>query len=66
MHFHNTHTSIPITRAEDRKREGMKVEVGVRLSLEARQREEGGEEHAWLKAEYEARLVEEARLKAEE
>ena len=38
--------------------------MGVRLALEARQRLE--EEHTWLEAEEEARLVEEARLKAEE
>ena len=38
--------------------------MGVRLALEARQRVE--EEHKWLEAEEEARLVEEARLKAEE
>ena len=37
---------------------------GVRLYLEARQRVD--EEHAWLEAEVEERLVEEARLKAEE
>ena len=37
---------------------------GVRLALEARQREE--EEHAWIEAEEEARLVEEARPKSEE
>ena len=38
--------------------------MGVRLALEARQMVE--EEHAWLEAEVEARLVEEASLKAEE
>ena len=38
--------------------------MGVRLALEAIQRVE--EEHAWLGAEEKARLVEEARLKAEE
>ena len=38
--------------------------MGIRPALEARQRVE--EEHAWLEAEEEARLVEEARLKAEE
>ena len=38
--------------------------MGLRLSLEARQRAE--EEHTWIEAEEEARLVEEARLKAEE
>ena len=51
-------------QAEEHKRARLKVEVGVRLSLEARQRVE--EEHAWLEAEEEARLVEEASLKAEE
>ena len=44
----------------------MKVEEGVRPSIEERQRAEGMEEHARLEAEEEARLVEEARLKAEE
>ena len=53
-----------MARAEERKRARLKVEVGVRLALEARQRVE--EEHAWLEAEEEARLVEEAMLKAEE
>ena len=38
--------------------------MGVRLALESRQRVK--EEHAWLEAEVEARLVEEARLKAYE
>ena len=64
MHFHDTHASLTITRAEEHKRAQMKVEVGVRLSLEAWQRAE--EDHAWLEAEEEARLVEEARLKTEE
>ena len=47
-----------MTRAEEHKRAWLKVEVGVRLALEARQVVE--EEHAWLEAEEEARLVEEA------
>ena len=47
-----------MTRAEEYKRARLKVEVGVRLSLEARQRVE--EEHAWLEAEEVAHLVEEA------
>ena len=38
--------------------------MGVCLDFEARQRAE--EEHTWLEAEEEARLFEEARLKAEE
>ena len=37
---------------------GLKIEVGVHLALEARQRVE--EEHEWLEAEEEAHLVEEA------
>ena len=53
-----------MTRAEEHKRARLKVEVGVCLAPEARQRAE--EEHAWLEAEEEARLVEEARLKSEE
>ena len=53
-----------MTRAEEHKRARLKVEVGVRLAPEARQRVE--EEHSWLEAEEEACLVEEARLKAEE
>ena len=64
MHFHDTLVSLPIAGAEDHKRARMKVDVGVRLSLEARQRVE--EEHTWLEAEVEVRLVKEARLKAEE
>ena len=56
MHFHNTHASFPMTRAEEHKRARLNVEVGVRLSLEARHTAE--EEHAWLADEEEARLVE--------
>ena len=63
MHFRDTHESLPMTRAEENKRARLKVEVGVRISLEARHRAE--EEHAWIEAEEEARLVEEARLKSE-
>ena len=66
MHFHDMHASLTITRAEEYKCARLKVEVGVRLSLEARQREGVEEENAWLEAEEEARLVEDARLKAEE
>ena len=64
--FHDTHNSLPITRAEEHKRARLKVEVGVRQSLEARRRVEEEEEHTWIEAEEEARLVEEASLKAEE
>ena len=64
MHFHDKLASLTMTRAEDHKRARLKVDVGVRLALEARQRVE--EEHTWLKAEEEAHLVEEARLKYEE
>ena len=56
--------SLPMRRLEEHKRARLKVEVGVRQDLEARQRAE--EEHAWLEAEEEARLVEDARLKSEE
>ena len=56
--------SLPMTRPEELKRARLKVEVGVRLALESIQRVE--EDHAWLEAEEEARLVEEARLKDEE
>ena len=63
MHFLDTHASLPMTIAEEHKHARLKVEVGVRLALEARQRVE--EEHAWLEAEEEERLVEEARLKSE-
>ena len=52
-----------MTRADEHKCARLKVEVGVRLALEARRRVE--EEHTWLEAEEEAHLVEEARLKAE-
>ena len=58
MHFHDTLASLTMTRAEEHKHARLKVEVGVRLALEARQRVE--EEHAWLEAEEEAHLVEEA------
>ena len=66
LHFNDTHTSLPITRAEECKRKRLKVEEGVRLALEARQRAEGDMDHARLEAEEEARLVEEAMLKSEE
>ena len=66
MHFHDTHISLPITRAEEHKNARLKVEVGVRLALEARQRAGEDEDHAWLEAEEEGRLVEDARPKAEE
>ena len=51
-------------KSEEHKRAGLKLEEGLCLALEASQRVE--EEHAWLEAEVEARLVEEARLKSEE
>ena len=57
MHFHDTHTSFPINRAEEHKRAWLKVEVGVRLSLEARQRAEEEEKHTWLEAEEETLLI---------
>ena len=66
MHFHRTHTSLIITRAEENKGAQMKVEVGVRLTLEARRSAEEEEEYAWLESEEEACLVEDARLKAKE
>ena len=63
--FHNTHTSIPITRSEEHNCAQPKIEEGVCLSLEAiRIAEE--EEEVWLEAEEESRLIEEARVKAEE
>ena len=64
MHFHDKLVSLPIAGAEDRKRARLKVDAGVSLALEAIHRLE--EEHAWIEAEMEARIVEEARLKAEE
>ena len=63
MHFHDTHTSLPITRAEEHKRARLKVEERVHLALEAGRRAE--QEHDWIESEEEAPLVEEARLKAE-
>ena len=64
MHFHYTHASLVINREEEHKCAPLKVEVGVRLDLEARQRAE--EDHAWIDPKEEACLVEEARQKAEE
>ena len=58
MHFLDTLASLPMTRAEEHKRARLKVEMGVRLALEARQRVE--EEHVWLDDVEEAHLVEEA------
>ena len=60
------HTSLPIIRAEEHKRTRLKVEEGVRFTLEARRRAEEEEQHSQLKADEEACLVEEARLKYEE
>ena len=57
MHFHNTHASLSINRAEEQKCARLKVEVGVQLALEARQGAE--EEHKWIEAEEEASIVEE-------
>ena len=37
MNFYNTRTSLPITKAEEHKSANMKLEKGVRLSLEERQ-----------------------------
>ena len=65
MHFYDMHASLSINRSEEHKRAQLKVEVEVRLALEARHIAEEEEEHAWLQAEEEDRLVEEARLKAE-
>ena len=48
MHFHDTHTSLTITRSEEHKRARLKVEEGVCVALEARQRAEEEEEHARL------------------
>ena len=55
-----------MTRSEEHKCARLKVEVGVRLALEARQRAEEEEDHTRLENGEEVRLVEEARLKAEE
>ena len=49
MRFQDTHTSLPITRAEEHKCTRLKVEVGLLLAIEGIQRAE--EEHAWLEAE---------------
>ena len=64
IHFHDTHASLPFPREEEHKRARLKIEEGVRISLEVRQRAE--EEHAWLDTEEEAHPIEEARLKSEE
>ena len=58
------HASLRITRAEEHMSARLKVEVGLRLALEARQIVE--EEHTWLEAEEETCIIEEARPKAEE
>ena len=58
MHFHDTHASLPMSREDEHKRAQLKVELGVRLALEERQRVE--EEHTLLEAEEVARLIEEA------
>ena len=65
-HFHDTHTSYPITRSEEHKRARLNVEEGVRLALKVRRKAKEEEEHARLEAEEEACLIEETRLKAKE
>ena len=55
------HASLPIIRGEEHKRARLKVEDGVHLSLEGRQRAE--EDHACILTEEEAHLVGEAGLK---
>ena len=40
MQFHDTLASLTMTRAEEHKRAQLKVEVGLHLALEARQRVE--------------------------
>ena len=60
------HTSLSITREKEHNRAWLKVEKGVLLSLESRQRAEEKEEHKRLEAEEETHLVKEARLKSEE
>ena len=40
MHFYYTHTSLPITRAEEHKHTQLKEEEGVGLALEVRRRAE--------------------------
>ena len=52
-------------KVDKHERACLKVEEGFRLALELRRRKVG-EQHEPLKAEEEARLVEEARLKSEE
>ena len=59
------HASLPITREEEHKRAWLKVEEGVHTSLEARHISEEEDKHERMKAEYEAHIVEEARLKSE-
>ena len=62
LYFHNTHTSLPINRADGHKNERPKVEDRVCLALEV----EEEEKNAMLESEEEARLVEETRLKSDE
>ena len=66
MNFHETHASLPITRAGDHKRVRLKVEEGVRLDLEARRRSEENDEHVRLDSEEEACLVGGSKQKSEE
>ena len=44
LHYHDTHTSLTITRAEEHKHAWLKVEEGVCLALEVRRRAEEEEE----------------------
>ena len=65
MYFHDTHTSLPVTIAEEHKSAWIKVEEEVLLYLELRWQAEE-EEHLRLKSEEEARIAEEARMEAYE
>ena len=64
MHFQDTHASLSITIAKKDKRARLKVEEGVRLSLEAIWRAE--EEQSGLEDEEKEYIVEEARMESEE
>ena len=48
MHFHDTNSSLTITRPEEHKRARLKAEEGVRLALEAIGRAEEEGEYARL------------------
>ena len=65
LHFHNTNTSLLITKTEEHKRARLILKEGVRLDPGARQKVEEGVRLA-LEASHTAEEEMQAQMKAEE